>query len=193
MMVRAERRGRESAIGTRHLTALTRRIYLLRHAKSAWDETGLADFQRPLAPRGARAVSKLRQHMAQTGVRPALVVCSGAVRARQTLAGVEAGLGGAEVVAEDALYLLGGTGLLDRLRRIDAGVGSVMLVGHNPGMHALAVALLADGTDGALGQRLRAALPTGALVTLDWDSGEDWRDLGPGTCHLTGFVCPKDL
>ncbi len=169
-----------------------RRIYLLRHAKSSSDKTDIADFQRPLAPRGMRAVNELCVHMEETAVRPALVVCSGAVRARQTMAGIETALGDAEVVVEDALYLLGTTGLLDRLRRVDAGVRSVMLVGHNPGMHELAVALMGRG-DAALADRLRGALPTGALVTLDWDDTGGWRDLAPGMCDLYGFVCPKDL
>lgn len=176
--------------------ALMRQVFLFRHAKSAWDDSEVADFQRPLAPRGAQAARAMAHHMEHAGVRPGLILCSGAVRAQQTLAAVVTVLGRGKVAVEDELYLVGAEGLLDRLRRVDGGIGSVMLIGHNPGMHELAMAL-ADDDDAILGERLHRGLPTGALVTLDWVRREhgngSWGDLAPGSCRLTGFVRPRDL
>jgi phosphohistidine phosphatase len=70
-----------------------KRLYLLRHAKSSWDDAGLDDHDRPLAPRGERAGATIERHAREAGVRPGLVICSTAVRARQTLALVAGGLG----------------------------------------------------------------------------------------------------
>ena len=67
-------------------------IYLLRHAKSSWDEPALLDHERPLAKRGRKAAALLREHFDEAGVAPDLVLCSSAVRAIQTLEGVREGL-----------------------------------------------------------------------------------------------------
>lgn len=185
---------------------MTRRLFLLRHAKSAWDDPELADFQRPLAPQGERAAREMGQFMAQTRVRPALILCSGAARAQQTLAVVEAGLGNGEVVVDDELYLLSAEGLLERLRRVDNDTPSVMVIGHNPGMHDLALVLAGDAANAGaktLARRLLKGFPTCALATLDCMAGCDtdlgrgagtgWATLAAGCCALRGFVRPKDL
>ena len=62
------------------------RLWLLRHAKSSWDDTGVDDRDRPLAPRGERAGDLMRQYVDEAGIRPDLVLCSSALRTRQTLA-----------------------------------------------------------------------------------------------------------
>ena len=80
-------------------------IYLLRHAKSSWDEPELLDHERPLAKRGRKALALLREHFHEVGVAPDLVLCSSAVRAVQTLEGVREGLpAGARVEIESDLY-----------------------------------------------------------------------------------------
>ena len=111
------------------------RLYLLRHAKSAWDDPGLSDDQRPLAPRGERAARRMAEHFRESGIDPALVLCSPARRARQTLESVASSLGGhTEVRVEDALYGATAGELLARLRRVAPEVPSVMVIGHNPGL-----------------------------------------------------------
>jgi phosphohistidine phosphatase len=158
-----------------------KRLFLLRHAKSSWDDPGLADHDRPLAPRGRRATKLMASHLRQEGIRPALVLCSTAARARETVEGV--GLSD-DAVFERQLYGASADELLARLRRVPHEVESTMLVGHNPGMHDLALLLGAAGD-------VERKLPTGALVTLELDGA--WSELGPGAVELVAFVRPKQL
>src|SRR5215216_1280624 len=123
------------------------RLFLLRHAKSSHDETGLPDHDRPLAPRGRRAASAIGHHMRERGLTPALVLCSSATRARQTLDGVADGIGSPEVRVESELYDASSDGLQQRLRRIADDVPSAMLIGHNPAIERLALDLAARGPE----------------------------------------------
>ena len=94
-------------------------IYLLRHAKSSWNEPELLDHERPLAKRGRKAVALLRGHAHDSGIAPDLVLCSSAARAIQTLEGVREGLPSEAVVEIEAgLYAAGAGSLLGRLRRL---------------------------------------------------------------------------
>ena len=165
-----------------------KRLYLLRHTKSSWDEPGLLDRDRPLAPRGRKAARKLGQHLSAAGIRPELVLCSSALRARQTLEGLADVLGNAEVLVEDQLYAAEADGLLDRLRRVPESTGSVMVIAHNPGLHDLALELAASGP--AL-ERLREKFPTGGLATIEVEA--DWRDIDRGRGRLVALATPKDL
>ena len=129
---------------------MRRLIYLLRHAKSSWDEPELLDHERPLAKRGRKAVVLLGEHFHESGVAPELVLCSSAVRAMQTLEGVREGLPPqARVEIEDGLYAAGAGSLLERLRSLPEEVGSVMLVGQGAG---------GDTAAPAAGAVLKAAL-----------------------------------
>ena len=169
----------------------TRNLYLLRHAKSSWSDDTLDDHDRPLAPRGEKALARLRRYMAGANVAPTLVLCSSARRAVMTWEGVRSVLPEAAVVEiEGRLYAAPGDRLLERLRRVPDDVGGVLLVAHNPGLHTLAVSLVGDGDD-ALSQELATALPTGALVTLTVPCS--WSDLAPGSATLQDYVVPRQL
>lgn len=166
-------------------------LYLLRHAKSSWADASLSDHDRPLAPRGKKATRVLARHLAGSSIRPALVLCSTAVRARQTLDGVTASLGeDVDVWHEADLYGAGARQLLRRLRRLPPAVPSVMIVAHNPCLEDLARELVDDG-DGAALARMHEKFPTGALATL-LIPGE-WKALTPGQATLAAYVVPKDL
>jgi phosphohistidine phosphatase len=164
------------------------RLYLLRHAKSSWADPALQDHERPLAPRGLRATKRLARHLRRVGVRPELVLCSSAQRTRQTLDGLSGALGEPQVAIEDDLYAAGAGELLNRLQRVPAGVESVLLIGHNPGLETLGLWLAADG---ARRKRLEEKFPTGALATLAFEA--PWSELGPGTAELVDFVVPREL
>ncbi|HYA09722.1 MAG TPA: histidine phosphatase family protein [Gaiellaceae bacterium] len=167
-------------------------LYLLRHAKSSWDEAGLADRDRPLAPRGRKAARRIAKHLRDHEIAPAIVLCSSALRARQTLDAILPALAGEpEVLIEDALYAAGADSLLARLRAVPETVPSVLLIGHNPGIGDLAF-MLAGGGDGAALQRLREGFPTGALATLEIAEA-GWSGLGDGSASLTGYVVPREL
>jgi phosphohistidine phosphatase len=166
-----------------------KQLFLLRHAKSSWDDPGLVDDDRPLAPRGRRAVRLIAEHLGREGVTPALVLCSSARRARETLEGIASTLGEAmPVQIEGELYAASERRLLERLRGVEDGVESVMLIGHNPGVEQLALSLAGGGQNLAI---LRRKYPTGALATLEF-SGR-WGDLRTGSAELTDFITPKQL
>jgi phosphohistidine phosphatase len=115
-------------------------LYLLRHAKSSWDDPALADHDRPLAPRGRRNASALAEHVRREAITPALVLCSTAVRARETLAVVLPAIDvEAEIRLEDGLYGASADDVLARLRSVTAE--SVLVVGHNPTLEDLAARL----------------------------------------------------
>jgi phosphohistidine phosphatase len=166
-------------------------IYLLRHAKSSWDEPELLDHERPLAKRGRKAVKLLREHFAESGVAPDLVLCSSAVRAIQTLEGVREGLPPeARVETEAGLYAADAASLLERLRRLPEAIGSVMLVGHNPGIEDLA-GELGGGGDPEARAALEAKYPTGGIATLAFEG--PWRDLDREGAMLEAFAVPRRL
>jgi phosphohistidine phosphatase len=168
-----------------------RRLWLLRHAKSSWDEPDLPDRRRSLAPRGERAVAALARHLRATAVAPGLVLCSPARRAVQTWEGVAPGVPpGTPVTIDEAIYGAESDELLARLREVPAPIASVLLIGHNPEVQELAVDLVGSG-DGGLRERLVAKFPTGALATLEVPG--DWRDLAWGSATLLAFVVPREL
>lgn len=169
-----------------------RRLLILRHAKSSWDRPDRPDRERPLDPRGERAAAAMGVYLAQHGRAPDLVLCSAALRARQTLDGVRPHLPDAVPVHEEVgLYAADADDLLERLRALPDDVGCALLIGHNPSLHELAVALMDDATSDAA-NRLRRKLPTAGLVTLELREA-GWAALGPGRAALADFATPKDL
>jgi phosphohistidine phosphatase len=168
---------------------VVRRVYLLRHAKSSWDDHSLADHERPLAKRGRRAGKLMERHFRAENVRPRLVLCSTATRARETFDLVQPALDDAHVELEPELYGATEDTMLERLRDLPDDVDSVMLIGHNPGLQSLGLLLAGDG-----GRRrdLEKKYPTAALATLDFD-GAGWAELAPGSANLTAYVKPREL
>jgi phosphohistidine phosphatase len=163
-----------------------KRLYLLRHAKSSWDEAGLADRDRPLAKRGKRASKVMAKHLREERIEPDLVLCSPSARTRETLERVGVGER-SEVQIVGDIYGASEADLLDVLRRVPDDIDSAMLIGHNPSLQALAVTLAGEGSE----TRMAEKFPTAALATLDFDGG--WGELGPGVAELASFVKPKEL
>ena len=162
-----------------------KRLHILRHAKSSWDDPDLADHERPLAPRGEKAALRIAEHVGDAGIAPELVLCSTALRARETLAALLPMLAGdVEIRLEDALYAAGVDQVLARLREVDEAVCSVLVVGHNPTLHELALALTGRGD--ALER-----FPTGALATVAFAA--PWSELGESRAQLAAFVVPREL
>ena len=128
--------------------------------------------------------------MRRKKIRPALVLCSTSVRTRQTLEAIQPSLGkkcAVELVPE--LYGASEQELLERLRALPEGVGSGMLIGHNPGLQDLALALASRGTEL---EHLREKFPTGAFATLVVE-GDSWAALNPGDAELVDYVVPRQL
>lgn len=168
-------------------------LFVLRHAKSSWNNSLMSDHERPLAPRGVRAAELLATHIAALEGPPALVLCSSARRAQETLEPVRERLpAGTEVTVEDDLYGASALEIVARLQQVPDGTPSVMVVGHNPGLEDLVVGLAADsGGERELVERVRAKFPTGAFATLGFDGS--WKELRRGAARLEAFVVPADL
>jgi phosphohistidine phosphatase len=160
-----------------------RRLWLLRHAKSSWDDDGLADHERPLALRGLKAGKRVARWAERNGVRPGLVLCSTAVRARATLDLVLPGLGRPDVALDDRLYHASAGGLLTRVQEVDPDIRELLLIGHNPGLHDLACLLAPPGPD---------AFPTGALAELQL-AVSDWGKATAGCATVGRLVLPRSL
>jgi phosphohistidine phosphatase len=163
-------------------------LYLLRHAKSSWADPTLADHERPLAPRGHRDAKRIAKHLRRLGLEPEVVLCSSAARTRETLELVRPVIERATVMVEDDLYAASRDELLERLHVVPDAVASVMLIGHNPGLEQLALALASAGDEL---DRLAAKFPTAALATLTF--AKPWSRLAPADATLAAFVVPKQL
>ena len=163
-------------------------LYLLRHAKSSWKDPGLRDRDRPLNGRGRRAAKAIAGHLRDEGIDPELVLCSPALRARETLEGIERALSRRTVRIVPAVYGAGAATLLELVRGLHDGVGSAMVIGHNPGLEDFALALAREGP---LVAEVEAKYPTGALATLVFEGR--WTDLALGRADLVAFVRPRDL
>ena len=135
----------------------------------------------------------LARHVQTHRIEPELVLCSSARRTRETLGGV---LPGRVALIEPELFLAGHEQLLTRLRRVEPEIRSVMVIGHNPALQMLTLDLAGGesakrpaGGEGL--EEIGRKLPTGALVTLSFDS--PWSALGRGSAELVDYVRPKAL
>ena len=165
-------------------------LFLLRHAKSSWEER-LGDHERPLSGRGRRAAKAMGEFMAERGLLPDRVICSTAARTVETWSLISPLLGEPRVDESRVLYLASTEELLEVVRGGGATAERLLLVGHNTGIENLASWLIGGG-DHALIASLRRKYPTGALTTLLFPITA-WSDLDPGAGELEIFVRPKDL
>jgi phosphohistidine phosphatase len=163
-------------------------LLLLRHAKSSWDDAKLADRDRPLNKRGRRAAGTIRQAMLDLGLTPDVVLVSPSRRTQETLAALEPWDDTPLVEQMETLYLASAAQLLAVLRDVNETVRSVMLIGHNPGMHELAVQLAAAS---APNERLTAGFPTAALA--EFAVATQWQRLDAAGTRLVRFLTPRDL
>jgi phosphohistidine phosphatase len=163
---------------------------LMRHAKSAWPD--VPDHERPLAPRGQRDAPAMGRWLRAVDRVPDYVLCSTAQRASQTWQLAQAGLGAMPSVSfDDSVYFGSTAQLAELLRRIPPTVRTLLLVGHDPAVHELALLFAGDGSDPRARERLAVKFPTAAVAILDFD--DDWAQLEPGAARLTSFMIPRDL
>ena len=157
-------------------------LYILRHAKSSWDDLDLADFDRPLNPRGLLAAPFMGELIATRGFVPSIILCSPARRARQTaeLVKDQAALD-ANIKFDERIYEASPQGLRQVVSELHDSMEAAMVVGHNPGMEGF-VRFLTGETE---------TMPTAALavITLDIDS---WQVLNDGCGVLNSVYRPKE-
>jgi phosphohistidine phosphatase len=160
-------------------------LYIFRHAKAA-PEGREGDAERPLMKRGRKAAAAMGAYLADLEPSLALVLCSTSRRTRETLDELLPSLDTApQLLFEDGLYLAGMSRLLDRLQRLPEQAQSVLLIGHNPGLHQLAASLASEAGEFA------ETFPTAALAVLR--VAGRWSALRPHQATLIDFKTPKSL
>ena len=169
-----------------------KRLAVLRHAKSSWDDQSLDDFDRPLNERGWRAARRMGSELRDRKIRFDLVLASTATRVRETIGGVQEKYEfGAPIRLEQGIYLASAETLLSLIRELPDAVEAPLLVGHNPGLERLLVELTHDDSKG-LRQRIAGKYPTGALAVVELPANK-WGEISPGSGEIVELILPKEL
>lgn len=167
-------------------------LTIVRHAKSSWGDSGLADFDRPLNNRGRDAARRVGEELKKRGFRFDLVIASPARRVRETLDRMEKGYGEQlPVEFDDQVYGASEQALFDLVRRIPERAHAPMLIGHNPGLQELLLALTSDD-NGGLRARVKAKFPTAAVALIDFPVPR-WDEVGVGSGSIRELILPKQL
>lgn len=167
-------------------------VILLRHAKAESGDDSVADFERALAPRGLRDAARLGKWMTKTSPAIDVVVCSGSQRTRQTLDALRPSLKNARIKILESLYLAAPEAVLELIRSQTSNVRTILIVGHNPGFHELAVDLCGDSTDKNQLKALRAKFPTCTWCEISFAT-ERWKGVSVGDGKLVRFLRAREL
>ncbi|MEU8570933.1 histidine phosphatase family protein [Streptomyces pathocidini] len=166
-----------------------RRLVLLRHAKADWPQ--VSDHDRPLAERGRKEAPVAGRWLAGTGINPGLTLCSTAVRTRETWKLVVHELPQRpRTVYEERMYDASLGELIALLNETPDDVRDLLLVGHNPGMHALADALSGGAEGDTLARMNRGGFPTAAIAVVGFDGS--WKSVEHGVGRLLDYWAPHD-
>jgi len=171
-----------------------KRLFLLRHAKAVPAETGIEDFDRTLMLSGMQDAGAMARYLGRNEYAVGLILCSSSARTTQTAELVMQQLD-CEIEYREGLYLAEPAKIVAAVRGAPTAVSSLMVVGHNPGLEAVAAMLAREPVrrkERARHEALEEKFPTCALAILDFDVGR-WRDVTPGSGKLVDFVRPKDL
>tara|TARA_B100000927_G_scaffold137156_1_gene110721 strand:+ start:76 stop:570 length:495 start_codon:yes stop_codon:yes gene_type:complete len=161
-----------------------KQIYVLRHAKSSWDNSNLTDFERPLSKRGIRDANKLSIFLKNMDLMIDIVLCSTAVRAKDTFDLTACGFNFEIDKANytDKLYFGDVSSIIMRLKEIDNSLKNILIVGHNPTLHYLVESLTNKKID-------RFKTCNLAIITHD----DNWNSLGSKKSSLKSLIKPKEL
>ena len=161
-----------------------KQIYVLRHAKSSWDNSNLSDFERPLSKRGIRDANKLSIFLKNMDLMIDIVLCSTAVRAKDTFDLTACGFNFEIDKANytDKLYFGDVSSIIMRLKEIDNSLKNILIVGHNPTLHYLVESLTNKKID-------RFKTCNLAIITHD----DNWNSLGSKKSSLKSLIKPKEL
>ncbi len=172
---------------------MSKKLTLLRHAKSGWDDPSLRDFDRPLNDRGKRASKLIGIWMRETGLSFDLVVASPAVRVTDTIEFLETGYGKRiEPHWERRIYLASSATLFDIIRETHDDIDHLLLVGHNPGMEDALHELAAEQANAASHAEIFDKFPT-ATVAHFTISDNSWKNLDRSNTKLAAWIRPRDL
>lgn len=169
-----------------------RRLLLLRHAKTEGHEPGRDDRGRVLIERGRADAARIGAYMASHGLTPDRVIVSPAARCQETWTLMAPAMRPPPAVsALEQIYDATPRDITDAILDAPADAATLLIVGHNPGLHEAALLLIASGNIDAR-ESLREQLPTSGLVVIDF-AFDDWRTLHPRCGRLERFVTPRSL
>jgi phosphohistidine phosphatase len=169
-----------------------KRLCFLRHAKSDWGDPAKDDFDRPLNARGTKAANFMAKYIASSPYRPDAVICSAAARATATCSPLCEALGkDVPVTYRDELYHAMPDTMLEEIHRASDDAETLLLVGHNPGLVLLAMAL-AEDLDDETALRVAHGVPTGGFIVFEFDV-DRWADIAEGEGRTVFFGRPRDL
>ena len=169
-----------------------RRLLLLRHAKAERSEAGTEDRARALIDRGRKDAARIGAYMASHGLVPDRVAVSPSTRTQETWKFAATAFRPAPAVnAAERLYNATLSAILAVIKETPAAAHTLLIVGHNPGLHELALMLIASG-DVQMREQLREKLPTSSLVIIDF-ALDAWAKLHGQSGRLERFVTPKSL
>ena len=166
-----------------------KRLGLLRHAKSDWDDLSLRDFDRGLNDRGRRGAKLMGDHIRDHGAKWDRIIASPAERVKRTL---EASELTAPVTYDEKAYLADASTLIASVTRHAADEAAILLVAHNPGLQELALNLVAPEAENDLFNEVMSKYPTAAFAVFELDI-DDWSELAPESGKLVHFARPRDL
>ncbi len=168
------------------------RLILLRHAKADKAEAGTRDQDRRLNARGERDAAVIGAYISRHGLAPDLSLSSPAKRTKQTWETVAQQLSGTPPARfDERLYNASAEAIRTVVREIESRASTLLVIGHNPGLHDFACRVLASG-DVEARETLRESLPTAGLVVVSL-AGSSWRDLHFEGGRLEHFVTPRSL
>lgn len=165
------------------------RLYLLRHARAKWPAPGSRDFDRPLEPSGIADADALGRAMVKARYKPTTVLCSSALRTRQTWEALSLHVSADEIAFLDGLYSSDSSNYVDIIRA-HGNEGCILVIGHNPMMEDLAVALSHDGVPEAL-EGVAAGFPTCGLAVIRFPY--ELSSIKPEDGYLEAFLVPREL
>ena len=169
-----------------------RKVILLRHGKSRWDDPAVDDHDRPLNKRGKVSAPLMGRWLAERRHLPDTVLCSSSERTRETVRRMRRAVPKLpEPVVEPELYHASPEQMRDRLARLPRDCKAVMLVGHNPGLGAL-VRKMSDGHENRRCRRAYEHFPTCAAAVLELDL-ESWDEIDYAKARFVDFAAPREL
>lgn len=170
-----------------------KKLTLLRHAKSSWDDPVDRDFDRPLNKKGKRAAAVMGRFIRSNGLTFDQILASPAVRVIETLENVEEARGKAmEPTWDRKIYLASSATLLDVLRGANPDAEHILMVGHNPGLEDLIFDLVPDDGSSPARDEVETKYPTAALAEMTL-AIEKWSDIREQCGKLDRFTRPRDL
>ena len=159
-------------------------IYVLRHAKSSWDNSNLSDFERPLADRGISDAKKMSKFLKDMNIKIDKVLCSNAIRAKETFDLTADGFNFEidKATYSDKLYFGDMTTIIQDLKELDESLNNILIVGHNPTLHYLVEILTNESIN---------RFTTCNLATISHNG--EWVSLNSQQCSLKSLIRPKEL